>query len=96
MDFARFEWDPAKDLENLRKHGISFLEAQEAFSDERRVIGDDLAHSTNERRYYCIGRIDKGIATVRFAWREGVVRIIGAGIWRKGKVTYERENSLYR
>jgi hypothetical protein len=26
----------------------------------------------------------------------GVIRIIGAGFWRKGKALYERENSLYR
>ena len=25
---TRFEWDPAKDAENQRKHGVSFLEAQ--------------------------------------------------------------------
>ena len=30
----RFEWDPAKAAANLRKHGVSFEDAQTAFSDE--------------------------------------------------------------
>lgn len=96
MDESRFEWDPAKDLENFGKHGVSFYEAQLAFADERCVIVEDPAHSTSEPRYYCIGRVEKGILTVRFTWRSSVVRIIGAGFWRKGKAIYERENSLYR
>jgi uncharacterized DUF497 family protein len=96
MDIPQFEWDVAKDLENTSKHGVSFLEAQVAFVDERRVIVEDLSHSTGEPRYFCFGRVEKGILTVRFTWRGGVIRIIGAGLWRKGKVIYERENSLYR
>jgi uncharacterized protein len=96
MGVIRFEWDPAKDLENFAKHGVWLLEAQHAFADERRVIVKDPAHSANELRYYCIGRTDRGVLTVRFTWRSGVIRIIGAGFWRKGKAIYERENSLYR
>jgi hypothetical protein len=30
--------------------------------------------------------------TVRFTYRAGVIRIFGAGYWRKGKKIYEREN----
>jgi uncharacterized DUF497 family protein len=45
MAKARFEWDPAKDLENRKKHGIPFAEAQYAFADPRRVIAQDTAHS---------------------------------------------------
>ena len=96
MDVVRFEWDPDKDSENYAKHGVSFTEAQVAFADERCVFIEDLVHSAEEPRYYGIGRIDKGILTVRFTLRSDVIRIIGAGFWRKGKVIYERENSLYR
>ena len=96
MDVTRFEWDPAKDVENLSKHGVSFADAQLAFADERRVIEEDTRHSEDEPRFYCIGRLDEAILTVRFTWRSGVIRIIGAGFWRKGKAVYERENSLYR
>ena len=96
MEFIRFEWDPAKDVENLGKHGVSFTEAQRAFADERCVIKEDLDHSEVEPRYFCLGRVESGVLTVRFTGRAGVIRIIGAGFWRKGKAIYERENSLYR
>lgn len=91
-----FEWDPAKDLLNQIKHGVSFLEAQFAFADPRRVIAEDLEHGGEERRYYCMGRVGQGILTVRFTWRDGIIRIIGAGYWRKGKRIYERQNQVHR
>ena len=30
---TRFDWDPAKDLENQQKHGVAFGEAQFAVAD---------------------------------------------------------------
>jgi uncharacterized DUF497 family protein len=89
-----FEWDPRKDLENQVKHGVAFWIAQHAFADPDRVIAEDVAHSGGEPRYFCIGRVADGVLTVRFTYRDGVVRIFGAGYWRKGKLIYERENPL--
>jgi uncharacterized DUF497 family protein len=91
---VRFEWDTDKDLENQRKHGVAFAEAQLAFRDPRRVIAVDEAHSEGEARYFCMGRVGDGVLTVRFTYREDVIRIFGAGYWRKGKRIYEQENSL--
>ena len=91
---TQFDWDPAKDSANQRKHGVSFAEAQYAFADARRVIAEDLDHSDEEPRYYCFGRVERGLLTVRFTYRDGVIRIIGAGFWRKGKRIYERENQV--
>ena len=91
-----FEWDPAKDRLNQRKHGVSFALAQLAFLDKNRVILEDLEHSDEEKRYYCLGRIAEGVLTVRFAYRKKQIRIIGAGYWRKGKKIYERENKVHR
>ncbi len=34
MEDVRFEWAPAKSKQNLRKHGVTFEEAQTAFADE--------------------------------------------------------------
>lgn len=96
MALTHFEWDPAKDLENQRTHGVSFAEAQHAFADSSRVIAEDLRHSAKEKRYYCFGRVDQGVMTVRFTYRDGIIRIIGAGYWRKGKSTYERENKVHK
>ncbi len=96
MSKTNFEWDEAKNLENQKKHNISFFDAQYAFFDEKRVIAEDLAHSQSEKRYYCFGlNKDKtGIITVRFTYRSGCIRIFGAGYWRKGKKIYEQANSI--
>lgn len=96
MAKARFEWDPDKDQENQDKHGVAFAMAQLAFADSRRVIAEDVPHSSTEKRYYCFGRVGGGILTVRFTYRDEVLRIYGAGYWRKGKRIYERENSIRR
>lgn len=66
MPMTRFEWDPNKDLENQQKHGVAFNKAQCAFADPHRVIAEDVAHSEQEQRYYCFGKVGGGILTVRF------------------------------
>jgi len=92
---ASFDWDPKKDAENLRKHGISFENAQYAFADPDRVIAKDITHSTaRETRYFCFGDLGDGIVTVRFTYRRNVIRIFGAGYWRKGKRIYERQKKV--
>ena len=91
---ANFEWDDEKNLINIQKHNISFEETQFAFDDINRIIAEDLEHSQDERRYYCFGKIDEHIVTVRFTHRKNRIRIIGAGYWRKGKRIYEKENKI--
>lgn len=88
-----FEWDKLKNQSNIDKHGVSFDLAKKAFFDEHRIIAKDLDHSTEtETRWYCIGKVGNGILTVRFTYRNDVIRIFGAGYWRKGKNYYEKEN----
>ena len=91
-----FEWEDGKEQENIAKHGISFFLAQHAFADPRRVIAEDLDHSVAENRYYCFGEVEGGIMTVRFVYRNGNIRIFGAGYWRKGRKIYEKENQIRR
>jgi uncharacterized DUF497 family protein len=90
-----FEWDSSKDKLNQKKHGVSFALAQLAFLDHYRVILEDLEHSDDEKRYYCLGKVTGGVMTVRFAYRKNKIRIIGAGYWRKGKKIYEKENKIH-
>ena len=52
------------------------------------MIAEDLSHSSGEKRYYCFGRIEGGVLTVRFTYRDDVIRIFGAG------AIYERENQI--
>ena len=82
---VRFEWDEEKDRE-----------AQLAFLDDNRVIAQDMIHSVDEERLYCIGRVGKEIITVRFTYRGSVSRIYGAGYWRKGRKVYEAQNKIHR
>ena len=87
---SSFEWDEEKDRENQAKHHVSFATAQRAFLDPHRVIAEDMAHSSEEGRHYCIGRVDDGIIT----YRSSVIRIYGAGYWRKGRKIYEDQNKV--
>jgi hypothetical protein len=87
-----FQWDPRKERENIARHGVSFAEAQEAFLDHQRILAVDEKHSVDEPRFFCIGRCRRGIVTVRYTRRGNVLRIIGAGYWRKGRKMYEKEN----
>lgn len=91
-----FDWDPAKDRTNRLKHGVDFEAAQLAFADRNRVIAEDAEHSSGEKRYFCFGRVGAGVLTVRFTYRSGVIRIFGAGYWRKGKQIYDRKNQIHR
>ncbi len=93
---VNFEWDKIKNKQNCERHNVSFYEAQYAFSDQNRVILHDITHSKSEKRYYCIGKIDNGILTVRFTYRNQIIRIYGAGYWRKGKKIYEEKNKIHR
>lgn len=97
MNKVTFEWDDSKNMLNLKKHGVSFYEAQAAFTDPNRVIAADIEHSNGEKRFYCFGKVENWVMTVRFTYRGHVIRIIGAGYWRKGKKIYETsKNQIYK
>ena len=100
VDFYRekicgiFVWDAEKEKENIRKHGISFEAAMGAFKDTGRRIYVDAKHSEQENRFFCLGKVEGKVLTVRFTYRDGRIRIIGAGNWRRGKVIYEKNKDL--
>ena len=96
MSKESFDWDLEKDRANQEKHGLSFAQAQYTFADPSRVIANDITHSDDENRFYCFGQVGEGIATVRFTYRDDVIRIFGAGYWRKGKRIYEHENQIHK
>src|SRR5471032_2185413 len=55
MANLHFTWDAAKARANLAKHGISFDEAETAFSDDEAIVVPDLEHSAREERFLLIG-----------------------------------------
>lgn len=90
-----FEWDENKNLLNQQKHNVSFEEAQYAFFDIHRIIQEDATHSEKEERFYCFGKIHNEIMTVRFTYRNGKIRIFGAGYWRDGRKQYGEKNNIH-
>jgi uncharacterized DUF497 family protein len=94
FESGTFAWDLRKEAINVLRHGITFAEASRAFLDPHRLILEDAVHSIEEHRYFCVGGIMGRIMTVRFTYREGRARIIGAGYWRKWRKLYEKTNAL--
>jgi len=81
MKELRFEWDEKKYNLNQRKHDISFLEAQTAFSDENGLLLDDPDHSLEEDRYIILGMSSKlRLLVISHSYRKEdlIVRIISA------------------
>ncbi|MDN6855637.1 BrnT family toxin [Pseudomonas sp. CAN2814] len=73
-----FEWDEAKNLANIRKHGIDFNDAMELFQQPYLAHRDDREDYAEER-WINLGRIRSLIGVVVSTEREGeVVRIISA------------------
>ena len=52
---VRFEWDPAKAFRNVHKHGVTFVEASTAFSDEQAILLDDPDPVDDGDRYVLLG-----------------------------------------
>jgi uncharacterized DUF497 family protein len=84
----KFEWDEKKAAENLRKHRVSFNEAESAFCDPLSATFDDPDHSEKEQRYLTIGFSSQGrLLVVAHAERGEDVRIITA----RCATTHERK-----
>jgi uncharacterized protein len=61
-----FEWDPAKALSNLQKHGVSFDQAATVFMDELALTVYDRASSEGEERWFTLGCVP---AAGSWLWR---------------------------
>lgn len=55
MNELGFEWDDTKNKENIKKHGVSFEEAQTVFLDENAIRFFDPDHSNDEDRFIMLG-----------------------------------------
>lgn len=81
MDMLHFEWDPAKNEINRKKHKISFEEAQTVFYDDEALVIDDPEHSEEEDRFIILGLSKRAnLLVVCHCYRasETVIRIISA------------------
>ncbi len=76
-----FEWDENKAKTNLKKHGVSFEEAQSVFFDENARIIPDPDHSISEDRFIILGiSLNVKLLVVCHCYRENEksIRIISA------------------
>ncbi len=81
MSAIRFEWDEDKARSNLKKHGVSFPEAESVFWDEYAVEFQDELHSSEEDRFLLLGmsRTARLLLICHcFRERDDVIRIISA------------------
>lgn len=76
----RFEWDPAKNQANQRKHRLGFDEAIQLFASGVEYLELlDETHSDTEERFIAIGPICRGVILVVWTEREeDTIRIISA------------------
>jgi len=77
----RFEWDPAKEQANRRKHKVSFQEAESVFADEHARLLDDPDHSEGEDRFVLLGlssRFRVLVVVHTYRGNKDVIRIISA------------------
>ncbi len=72
----RFEWDEAKRLANLEKHGLDFADAAELFQGQM-VIARDQRFDYGEERYIGFGALKQKVMAVVFSRKEpDVIRLI--------------------
>ena len=77
----RFEWDENKARLNIKKHGVSFTEAETAFYDDSALLISDPEHSDDEERFILLGMSRNArLLIVCHCLRESetVIRIISA------------------
>lgn len=86
----RIQYDPAKAAANLRKHGVSFADAEGVLEDPLALTVPD-PDAQGENRYIAIGLGSAGeLLVVVYTERDGEYRIISARRpTRKERNSYE-------
>jgi uncharacterized DUF497 family protein len=83
---VRFQYDPAKATSNLRKHGVSFADAEGVFYDPLAIHQLD-PDSEAEDRFVALGMGSAGkVLVIVYALRGGEIRIISARRARRREV----------
>lgn len=71
-----FDFDPAKDEANRRKHGAPLSFGVRVFEDEDYVVLPSLRPVDGEDRYKAVGTVEDRLWTVIHVWRGGTMRLI--------------------
>ena len=78
MNDDEFEWDDAKAVANLVKHGVSFEQARAAFNDAFAFDYADDRSDYSEDRTILLGMVGDRLLAVAHTLRGDIVRIISA------------------
>jgi uncharacterized protein len=76
MRDGQFEWNDAKAQRSERKHGVTFVQAREAFDDVNALEEPD--DDPDEDRWKLTGKTTSGIVVVIYTERGKRTRIISA------------------
>jgi uncharacterized protein len=72
-----FEWDEAKRLTNIEKHGIDFADVEQAFAGSF-IETEDLRRDYGEKRFRVVGRLGNHIVQITYTRRGDRRRIVSA------------------
>lgn len=93
--FGAFEWDERKNVSNIRKHGIDFIDAMMLFAGQPYIRRSKEARSDKER-FIAVGYVGSAFWTVIYTYRQDAIRIISARKARKDEKETYFQNSYGR
>ena len=79
-----FDFDPAKSVANLKKHGIDFEAARALWNDSNLL--EVPAQTIDEHRYLVVGRIGDKHWSAIITYRDETIRLISVRRSRKGEI----------
>ncbi len=85
-----FQWDEAKCLLNLQRHGIDFVGIERTFESETVTIPDDR-FDYGEERFVTFGLLDGRVVAIAHTETDKVIRLISVR-----RATRHEEDSYFK
>lgn len=86
-------FDPAKDVANQAKHGVSLTFGDRIFEDEDHVILPTVRLEDEEDRFKAVGLVEGKLFTGVFVWRDDLPRFISVRRSNRGEERSYRDPS---
>jgi len=85
-----FDWDKGNSEKNWILHQVNKSECEQVFFNKPIVIGEDIKHSTSEKRWFLLGQTDlKRLLFIVFTLRGNLIRVISArDMNKKERIVY--------
>ena len=94
QDSIGFEWDEHNIKKNWMKHNVYPVESEQIFFNKPLLIAADIKHSTDENRFYVLGKTDRNRKLfIAFTIRDKKIRVISSRDMSKiERDEYEKHN----